>query len=144
MSDTLDSVLMAIRDSWSAETVFSTDDWSSNNPERGQCAVSALVVQDYLGGELKKYRTTFKYDARESHYTNVLADRTEVDVSRSQYPEDQQLVESAIDLKGFSSIREKLFSEANTKQRYELLKSKVARNYTRDLHLKILTCSTGI
>lgn len=27
-------------------------DWSSRRPSKGKCTVTALVVQDYLGGEL--------------------------------------------------------------------------------------------
>jgi hypothetical protein len=41
-----------IRASWSEKTCDPVDlpEWSAENPARGQCAVTALVVQDLLGG----------------------------------------------------------------------------------------------
>ena len=40
-----------LRASWSTET---GGKWLSENPARGQCSVTALVVQDVLGGEILK------------------------------------------------------------------------------------------
>lgn len=42
-----DGLLDAIRASWSPDT---TDDWHPSDPAAHQCGVTALVVQDYLGG----------------------------------------------------------------------------------------------
>jgi hypothetical protein len=43
-----------IRSGWSSESCDPVDlqDWSPQNPARGQCAVTALVLQEILGGEL--------------------------------------------------------------------------------------------
>lgn len=43
----------AIRASWSERTCDPVDlpDWSPENAARGQCGVTALVVQDLMGGE---------------------------------------------------------------------------------------------
>jgi hypothetical protein len=43
-----------IRSSWSEKTCDPVDlrEWSPETPARGQCGVTALVVQDLLGGEL--------------------------------------------------------------------------------------------
>lgn len=119
-----DLVVDAIKSSWSPQTCYSASEWSDDNPARGQCVVSALVLQDYCGGSLRKFQTTYK-GLEESHYANVLPDGTEVDVTRSQYPADLELVEVDIDLKGYDSIRDKLFAKANTRARYELLKRDV-------------------
>ncbi len=35
---------------WSADTSADPDGWSPENPAWGQCAVTALVVQDRFGG----------------------------------------------------------------------------------------------
>ena len=43
----------AIRDSWSERSCDPVDlPWSPANAAKGQCGVTALVVQDLLGGEL--------------------------------------------------------------------------------------------
>lgn len=42
----------ALKSSWSKETCYPpwARGWTTENPTKGQCAVTALVVQDYLGG----------------------------------------------------------------------------------------------
>lgn len=54
MSITLDTLTAAIRQSWSAESAFRTERWSVDNPAAEHYAVTALVIQDYLGGEIIK------------------------------------------------------------------------------------------
>lgn len=41
----------ALIKSWSIET---SSKWTSENPAKGQCGVTALVVQDIYGGKIKK------------------------------------------------------------------------------------------
>ena len=43
----------ALRDSWSIHT---SSLWTAANPARGQCSLTALVVQRLLGGEILKTR----------------------------------------------------------------------------------------
>ena len=43
-----------LQKAWSKETSFEPDNWTPENPAWGQYAVTALVVQDFFGGELKK------------------------------------------------------------------------------------------
>jgi N-acetylglutamate synthase-like GNAT family acetyltransferase len=43
---------LAIRESWSSETSDDPDEWSADNPARGQCGVTALLVRELLGGEI--------------------------------------------------------------------------------------------
>jgi hypothetical protein len=45
------AVLAALRRSWSKA---SSTLWSAERPARGQCGVSALVIQDHFGGEILK------------------------------------------------------------------------------------------
>jgi len=44
----------AVRRSWRLDTCDPTDqsEWSSENPSKGQCAVTSMVVHDLLGGQL--------------------------------------------------------------------------------------------
>jgi hypothetical protein len=69
----------AVEASWSRETSACPDLWAPGNPSRGQCAVTALVIQDYLGGDL--FRGTVN---GESHYWNRVFD-SGVDWTVQQY-----------------------------------------------------------
>ena len=44
-----------LKTAWSAETASGS---TSERPARGQCSVTALVVQDVLGGDILRTRTT--------------------------------------------------------------------------------------
>jgi hypothetical protein len=79
------TLLAVIRASWSAET---TDDWHPDDPARHQCGVSALVVQDYLGGQV----VTNVFGGR-AVWFNELPDGTELsaagDFGQRDYPENR-------------------------------------------------------
>jgi ADP-ribose pyrophosphatase YjhB (NUDIX family) len=84
----------AIRAGWCVWTSDPVDQgrWSEANPAWGQCAATALVVQDLLGGEL------VMADVREAdgtsagvHYWNRLMSGMELDLTREQF-RDRQLV----------------------------------------------------
>ncbi len=78
----------AVRACWSPETCDPVDleDWSDANPARGQCAVTALVVQDILGGEILMADVHQADGTRQGvHYWNRLAGRIEVDLTRAQF-----------------------------------------------------------
>ncbi len=78
----------AIRACWSSETCDPVDleDWSDAEPARGQCAVTALVVQDILGGELLVAEVHHADGTRQGvHYWNRLAGGVEVDLTRAQF-----------------------------------------------------------
>jgi hypothetical protein len=78
----------AIRASWSEETCdpVALDEWSPENPGRGQCAVTALVVQDLLGGELLLAEVLNADGSWQGlHYWNRLASGAEVDMTRDQF-----------------------------------------------------------
>ena len=44
----------AIRAAWGPDTCAPEDipDWCSDNPARGQCGTTALVLNDFFGGDL--------------------------------------------------------------------------------------------
>src|SRR4051812_48449353 len=77
-----------IRSSWSEETCdpVDRDVWSTDNPSRGQCAVTALVVQDLLGGDLLLAEVLNADGSRQGlHYWNRLAGGLELDLTREQF-----------------------------------------------------------
>jgi hypothetical protein len=78
----------AIRASWSRRTCDPVDlpDWSPANRARGQCGVTALVVQDLLGGELLVAEVENADGSRQGiHYWNRLPSGTEIDLTREQF-----------------------------------------------------------
>jgi hypothetical protein len=77
-----------IRASWSQETCDPVDlaAWSPETPARGQCAVTALIVQDLLGGDLLLAEVLYADGSRQGvHYWNRLPDGTELDLTREQF-----------------------------------------------------------
>lgn len=108
----------ALQIAWSANTSSDPTAWSANNPAWGQCAVTALVVQDELGGELLRAAARGG-----SHYWNRLPDGTEVDLTREQFGEGFTPGEIAV------RDREYVLSFLPTRHRYELLRSRIGSKY---------------
>ena len=118
----------ALQESWSATTSYESDEnWWLENPARGQCVVSSLVVQDYFGGDIVRYAVTGD-GVDETHYFNVLDGGTVLDTTRSQYKDKKvNMIEKPIDLakNNFSSVRERCLADKETNYRYTLLQEKV-------------------
>jgi hypothetical protein len=77
----------AIRAGWSAASCDPVDlPWSPANAAKGQCGVTALVVQDLLGGELLVAEVRHADGSRQGvHYWNRLAGGAELDLTRTQF-----------------------------------------------------------
>ncbi len=71
-----------IEPSWTRETSIDKN-WTWNNRARGQCAVTALVVQDYVGGDLLRAEVNGT-----SHYWNRAPSGLEIDLTRKQFPKN--------------------------------------------------------
>jgi hypothetical protein len=121
----LQRLTAALHASWGPDTDLDPSRWSADNPARGQCVVSSLVVQDYYGGDFRRYRTHYE-GHMEMHYCNILPDGTIIDTTASQYQTPVTLEILPIDLKGFATIRDKRLADDETSQRYEILKLRVA------------------
>ena len=65
--------------SWSLE---SSSKWSEDNPAKGQCGVTALVVNDIMGGKIKKTKLPSGW-----HFYNVLNGKR-CDFTDSQFMEN--------------------------------------------------------
>jgi ADP-ribose pyrophosphatase YjhB (NUDIX family) len=79
---------MAIRSSWSVWTADPVDQltWSSTNPAQGQCASTALIVQDMLGGQLLIADVHHQDGSRQGvHFWNRLSNGMELDLTREQF-----------------------------------------------------------
>jgi hypothetical protein len=88
---TLAQLEQAIRESWSLDTSDDRDEWSSANPARGQCDITALVVHDFLGGELLGADVYRDGERIEGHMWNRLPSGVEVDLTREQFKRGEVL-----------------------------------------------------
>ena len=116
----LKSLEQAIRAAWGKDTCYppAVSLWTPEKPELGQCTVTALVVQDYLGGELL-------YCKGHNHYWNRLPNGEEIDFTRSQFPPGTQLKVDEVRTRD-QVLNDDSAIAMRTRERYELLKSRVA------------------
>lgn len=113
----LKDLSFALLKAWGADTA--RGDWSEYMPSLNQCAVTALVVQDYFGGDMLRC----KLNDNDSHYWNRLPDGQEIDLTFEQFAITKQY-----DL-GETVVREReyVLSFPDTLARYKLLKDRVAK-----------------
>lgn len=76
-----------IRRSWNRSTSSCPEEWSILNRARGQCAITALVVQDAIGGGLVRTVATTPDGREESHYATIHEHGVIIDLTASQFPE---------------------------------------------------------
>ena len=112
----------------SAETSSDPKNWSPDNPLYGHCAVVALLVQEELGGKFMRASllSVRGYEQMSSHYWNLLRDGGELDLTASQFKNDDRLlVPRGESSKGGVPItRESLLEYEPTRKRYLLLKER--------------------
>jgi len=83
-----------LRAAWGADTCDPHDlsDWHPGNPARGQCGVTALIIQDLLGGELILGEVLVGGTKAGHHYWNRLPDGREVDLTADQFAAQEVVV----------------------------------------------------
>lgn len=82
---TLAQLEAAIRDSWSLETADEDDGWTPDNPGRGQCDITTLVVHDLVGGDVLAADVFLDGKRIEAHMWNRLVTGLDVDLTRDQF-----------------------------------------------------------
>lgn len=82
------------RASWAADTCDPHDlpAWRPDNPARGQCGVTALIVQELLGGELILGEVFVENVKVGHHYWNRLPDGRHADLTADQFRPDEIIV----------------------------------------------------
>lgn len=105
---TENELLKALKKSWSIQ---SSSKWRLDNPAKGQCGVTALVVNDILGGEI--YKTWLDEGW---HFYNIV-DGDRKDFTQEQFPYN-------LEYQDVRSSREEAFQDTNNIQ-YSNLKSQV-------------------
>ena len=110
-----ETFLAKLTSAWDKDTCHPAyvNKWTEQNPATGQCLVTALAVQDEYGGDI--------YDCKvghSRHFYNVINDEI-VDLTFNQFPEGSEIKDKR------KRDRKQLLANKETKQRYELLKSKM-------------------
>lgn len=104
----IEKIKEALQKSWSLE---SSSKWSGDNPAKGQCGVTTLVINDLLGGEIMKTKLSDGW-----HFYNIINGKR-YDFTASQFKEE-------IDYNDISSNRDDAFLDTN-EQQYGYLKQRV-------------------
>lgn len=114
-------IIRIIEMSFTKETCYPNlqDKWNSDNPSLGQCAVTALVVNDFLGGKIMRCESETG-----SHYYNLINNEV-IDLTSSQF---NNLPDYNT---GEERSREYLLDNIDTKNRYKLLLENVKSNFIK-------------
>ena len=98
--------------SWKKETCSPglSDEWNQNNPSLGQCAITALILNDFLGGKIMRCMASSG-----SHYYNII-DNEIIDLTIDKF-----LGEIPDYINGEERTRDYLLSNEDTRNRYEKL-----------------------
>jgi hypothetical protein len=105
-----------LRTAWRREFSAKHDAWTPNNPALGQCASTALLVQDKFGGEILCAVIPGKFG---SHYWNRV-DGQELDYTRSQFPAETVIPPGQLVDRGYILESDRAVA-AGTPERYQLL-----------------------
>ena len=114
---TLADLEAAIRASWSRATSADPDEWTVENPARGQCDATAVVLRAYLGGEILVADVLRDGRRLERHAWNRLPSGLTLDLTRDQF--------RAGELLGAPTVQEPMLL-GNARERHALLAEHVA------------------
>ncbi|MGA4719811.1 YunG family protein [Fictibacillus nanhaiensis] len=104
----------ALEQSWSLK---SSSKWSAENPSKGQCGVTTLVVNDILGGEIRKTLLSEGW-----HFYNMIHN-IRFDFTKYQFNE-------CISYEDMPSNRQEAFMDTNYNQ-YNYLKNSVLKELSK-------------
>lgn len=122
---TVGDLQWACERSWSAFTSSDQRRWRPSNPAFGQGAVTACVVQDYLGGDIVFTTAHLPDGTKEGHYYN-LADGKETDLTSGQFPAGTTFTPEVPHPEERVSAREHIMSRLGQQIGYELLSEEVS------------------
>ncbi|MFE7117711.1 hypothetical protein ACFU99_20075 [Streptomyces sp. NPDC057654] len=111
----------AILGSWSAETCTPEyrSRWTPDNPARDQCGVTAMVLNDLVGGELLRGEVRVGGERVDYHWWNRLGMGVEIDLTREQFVPEETVTE------GIAIPRPPGSEWARLREEYELLHGRV-------------------
>ena len=119
-----EKILRSLEKSWTQETATFADTnnkWSKDNPPRGQCLVTSIIINDLFGGKIV-------YDRETHHFWNELPDGTWQDFTRSQFKNETSLTITKYKIKD-EVLSDDHAIKNKTVDRYKLLKQKFEETY---------------
>ena len=96
--------------------------WTPDNPARGQCGVTAMVLNDLKGGELLRRQVQVGGERTDYHWWNRLGMEVEIDLTREQFGPEEIVTAGAV------ISRTPVASWRRLREEYELLRSRVLEN----------------
>lgn len=108
----IEKLKLLLADSWEGRTCSPglRNNWSKEIPSLGQCAITALIVNDFFGGKIMRCMTSLG-----SHYYNLI-DNKFIDLTVEQFLGEIPQYEN-----GQERTREYLLNNEDTRKRYEIL-----------------------
>ncbi len=129
---------------WKQCTSSDPKNWTRANAAWGQCAITSLIVQDHLGGDIVRILFSTPDNKKGSHYLNILPGNSIYDATARQFPEGTKFMPSAdVGVEALKnatrihlfnqgidnlSARDYLLNDKDTKLRYLRLASDVMRS----------------
>ena len=123
----VDEVCEIVSMSFSKDTCYPNlrDKWTNKNKALGQCAITALVLNDFLGGKIMRCESESG-----SHYYNLINDNI-VDLTFEQF-----LGEIPLYSEGCERTRKYLLENDDTRYRYTLLANLVKQNMSKNSKIR--------
>ncbi|QIP83394.1 hypothetical protein GLX30_04170 [Streptomyces sp. Tu 2975] len=117
----LTDIERAVRDSWSADTCTPEfrSRWSPDNPARDQCGVTAMVLNDLMGGELVRGEVHVDGERVDFHWWNRLGMGIDVDLTREQFRPEETVTGGVV------VPRPPVTEWRRLREEYELLRARV-------------------
>jgi hypothetical protein len=114
------TLFKAIRSAWDKKTCYPLDrgKWNSQVPEKGQCAITALLIHERYGGHIG-------YNSKYDHYWNILPDGRRIDLTRKQFHDKNIRIRTEAIVTRKEILHTKAAKKFRTPQRYDLLKQRV-------------------
>ena len=107
----------ALRAAWTPETSYDPAGWSASNPAWGQCAVTALIIQDHCGGNIIS-----GFVNGVPHFWNRLPTDEDLDLTLIQFGDAARHSRAQL------CEREYILSYPDTVRRYQQLQERVGLN----------------
>lgn len=120
-----ETIYAAIRECWTRDTSADPDEWSEQNPARGQCDVTSLVLLEYLGGGLQLAKVSVGGVDTEHHYWNQLSPDVKVDLTEDQFRTGEVIAEPQLFSEEFIRTNYEN-THADVRERHQLLRDAVA------------------
>lgn len=120
--NTLDDLFKILLECWCRETAYPAcqKDWSQDDPSYGQCAITAMLVNDLFGGTIHRTRNL----RGGAHYFNRIGERY-IDLAAAHFWNDF----IPLEFEPNETIDRKFCGRnADTKRRYDLLVSRIAKH----------------